>query len=252
MTKKFDGYIRKTSQDLHIEEMIKNHCEKYDIEPLDAIKMFPILIRRQWLKRFLAHTELFKKTLEIPGDIADLGVFRGISLFTWANLLESYCIGNRTKIVYGFDNWKGFVEYSPEDKDVSEQVIDSFSPEMYYDELIDSIKIFDEDRFVPWKDRIRLVRGNIEYIVPKFLKKNPGVRFSLIHFDCDLYLPTKISLENLWPVLSRGGIILFDEYGIHDWSGETKAVDEFLERNPEIKLKTFNWTNTPAAYIIKE
>ena len=27
---------------------------------------------------------------------------------TWANLLESYSIGNRTKIVFGFDNWKGF------------------------------------------------------------------------------------------------------------------------------------------------
>jgi hypothetical protein len=41
-------------------------------------------------------------------DIAELGMFRGLGLMTWANLLESYCIGDRTKIVYGFDNWKGF------------------------------------------------------------------------------------------------------------------------------------------------
>jgi hypothetical protein len=53
--------------------------------------------------------------LEIPGDIAELGVFRGLGLFTWANLLEAYCIGNRTKTVYGFDNWRGFETIAPED-----------------------------------------------------------------------------------------------------------------------------------------
>jgi hypothetical protein len=32
----------------------------------------------------------------------------------------------------------------------------------------------------------RLVKAN-EETVHKFVDKNPGVRFSLIHFDCDLY-----------------------------------------------------------------
>ena len=40
---------------------------------------------------------------------------------TWANLLETYSIGNRTKIVYGFDNWKGFkTKKMVEDKKVQE------------------------------------------------------------------------------------------------------------------------------------
>ena len=85
-----------------------------------------------------------------------------------------------------------------------------------------------------------------------FVKEEPGIRFSLIHFDCDLYTPTCAALDYLWPLLSRGGIALFDEYGIPDWPGETTAVDEFLEKNPGIKLKTFAWTNAPAAYLIKE
>ena len=49
----------------------------------------------------------------------------------------------------------------------------------------------------------------------------------------------------------RGGIVLFDEYGIPDWPGETKAVDEFFADKPEIRLRTFDWTNVPAAYIVK-
>ncbi len=162
----FDGF-KKTGLDEDIEENLIKHMEKYKIAPIDALKLFPVLARRQWLKRFLAHNEMFLKTLEVPGDIAELGVFRGQGLMTWANFLESYCISDRTKIVYGFDNWKGFVSISREDgADIDElqKFEGGFSPEAYYDELKDAIKIFDSDRFIPWKDRVKLVEGNISKI----------------------------------------------------------------------------------------
>lgn len=250
----FDGF-KKTGSDSEIEIQVEEHCKKFNIEPLDAVKLFPVLARRQWLKRFLAHTELFMKTLEVPGDIAELGVFRGLGVMTWANLLEAYCIGDRTKTVYGFDNWEGFVEMSPEDGkeiDSVQKSVGGFSPVHFYEELQAAISIFDKDRFIPWKPRIKLIKGNIEETIFSFVKENPGIRFSLIHFDCDLYKPTKVALENLWPVVSRGGVVIFDEYSIPDWPGETKAVDEFFEDKPEIKIKTFKWTNAPAGYVIKE
>ncbi len=249
----FDGF-KKTGLDEDIEENLIKHMEKYKIAPIDALKLFPVLARRQWLKRFLAHNEMFLKTLEVPGDIAELGVFRGQGLMTWANFLESYCISDRTKIVYGFDNWKGFVSISREDgADIDElqKFEGGFSPEAYYDELKDAIKIFDSDRFIPWKDRVKLVEGNIMETVPKFVDENPGVRFSLIHFDCDLYEPTKTALEYFWPRLSKGGICLFDEYAIKDWPGETKAVDEFFA-DKDVQIKKLQWNNVPAGYIVKE
>src|SRR5437660_1786542 len=107
----FDGF-KKTGSDAEIEQRIADHIRTYGVEPLDVLKLFPVLSRRQALKRFLAHVELFKMTLDIPGDIAELGVFRGLGLMTWANLLEAYCIGDRTKVVWGFDNWKGFTSFT--------------------------------------------------------------------------------------------------------------------------------------------
>lgn len=251
--KKFDGF-KKTRLDNNIEDQLIEHFEQYNMDKIDILKLFPVLARRQWLKRFLAHNELFQKTLEVPGDIAELGVFRGGGLLTWANFLECYCIGDRTKTVYGFDNWKGFTKLDTEDG-VDEGSVQKFeggfSPEDYYEELKSAIDIFDSDRFIPWKDRIKLVEGNIEETIPKFVEKNPGVRFSLIHFDCDLYSPTKTALECLWPLVSRGGVVLFDEYSIKDWPGETKAVDEYFE-DKKVTIKTFQWTNAPAGYIIKD
>lgn len=249
----FDGF-KKTGIDQEVEQDLQDHMSNFGIEPLDGVKHFPVLARRQTLKRFLAHSDLFKMTLEIPGDIAELGVFRGFGLFTWANLLEAYAIGDRTKRVIGFDNWEGFTEFTEHDGDANEasgKVIGGFDPGHYYKELKSAIDIFDKDRFIPWKKRIVLVDGNIEDTVWQFVKDDPGTRFSLVHFDCDLYKPTIEALNALWPKLSRGGIFLFDEYGIPDWPGETQAVDEFMADKPDLKLKTLPWTNSPAAYLIK-
>ena len=230
----FDGF-KKTGIDSDIEQRISDHCLKFGITPLEAVNLFPVLIRRQMLKRFLAHVELFKMTLDIPGDIAELGVFRGLGLMTWANLLESYCVGSRTKTVYGFENWVGFGD---------------FRPGKYREELDDAIKIFDSDRFIPWKPRVKLIDGDIEQSVPAFVKDNPGVRFSLIHFDADLLDPTKVALEHLYPLVSHGGVIIFDEYAVKDWPGETRAVDDYFRG--KIKIRCFPWTNAPAGYVVKE
>jgi hypothetical protein len=250
---RFDGF-KKTAVDTNIDGAIAEHCRRFGIDPLEAVKLFPVLARRQWLKRFLAHTELFRRTLDVPGDIAELGVYRGLGLLTWANLLESFAIGDRTKVVYGFDNWTGFRALSPQDGSENadaHKVVGGFDPGDFRAELDAAIEIFDADRFIPWKPRTSLIDGDIEQSVPDFLDRHPGVRFSLVHFDCDLYAPTKAALEALWPRVSRGGLVLFDEYAIADWPGETQAVDEFIATRPELRVQTLPWTNAPAGFIVK-
>lgn len=250
---RFDG-CKRSALDASVEDAIREHCDAHRITPLEAVKLFPVLARRQWLKRFLAHAELFKMTLDVPGDIADLGVFRGLSLLTWANLLEAYCIGDRTKTVWGFDHWAGFAGLTEHDGDASPEahkVVGGFDSSAFRREVEDAIAVFDGDRFVPQKPRVRLVDGPIEESVDRFVAEHPGVRFSLVHVDCDLYAPTRAALRALWPSVSRGGVVLFDEYGIPDWPGETRAVDEWLATEPGLRLQTLAWTNAPAAFLVK-
>ena len=245
----FDGSdgFKKSEHDVYVEHRIAQHCEKRGIDPLTASKHFPVLARRQALKRYLAHVDLFKATLDVPGDIAEFGVYRGLGLFTWANLLEAYCIGDRTKTVWGFDNWKGFTVRSQHDI----AALGTFDSSTFHQEVLDAIAIFDADRFIPQKPRIKLIDGQIEETVVQFAHDNPGARFSLLHLDCDLYLPTKTVLETLWGRVVRGGIVIFDEYGMPDWPGETAAVDEWLANKPSLRLQTLQWTNTPGAFLCK-
>ena len=249
----FDGF-KKSNSDAEIEQSIESLLVESDISQLETLKLFPVYARRQWLKRFLAHHELFRLTSEVPGDIVELGVFKGAGLFTWANLLEAYNIGDRTKVVFGFDNWKGFTGFDSEDGSQNadaHKVVGGFDPSDSYQSLLKAIEIFDRDRFIGQKPRIKLVNGQIEETVPKFIEENPGIRISLAHFDCDLFAPTLKALEALWSRVSRGGVLIFDEYAIPDWPGETAAVDKFLEKIPGARLKTFDRTNTPGAYLIK-
>ncbi len=241
-----DGF-KKSTLDAEIEARIERHCYAHTISPQTAVKHFPVLARRQLLKRFLAHVDLFKMTLDVPGDIAEFGVYRGLGLFTWANLLEAYCIGDRTKVVWGFDNWRGFTARSRHDT----AAVGAFDSGQFRQEVLDAIAIFDADRFIPQKPRIKLVDGQIEQTVPQFLIDHPGIRFSLLHLDCDLYLPTKAVLEMLWDRVVSGGIVIFDEYGIPEWPGETMAVDEWLANKPGLQLETLRWTNTPGAFLCK-
>ena len=71
--KNFDGF-KKTGIDSDIENRIAAHCKNFKITHFEAVNLFTVLVRRQLLKRFLAHLELFKMTLDIPGDIDELGV----------------------------------------------------------------------------------------------------------------------------------------------------------------------------------
>jgi len=240
--------------DESFEMALQSHLQKHSIDPMAAVFHFPVLARRQWLKRFLAHSDLFKMTLDVPGDILEVGVFRGLGLMTWANLLEIYCLGDRTKTVWGLENWRGFEQLHEKDgqaQDSSGKHEGGFSPGEYRQEIEDAIELFDSDRFVPWKSRVKLVDGDAGPALEEMLRNAPGLRFSLVHFDVDLYGPTKSVLEQVWSRVPVGGVLVFDEYGMKDWPGESQAVDEFLESHPGQRLQTFSWTNTPGAFLVK-
>ena len=105
----------------------------------------------------------------------------------------------------------------------------------------------------PEKKKIHLVKGDIMKTLPKFKSENKDIKIRLLHLDVDLYKPTKLILETLWDNVTLGGIIILDEYGFNEWSGESKAVDEFFRsRNIKVKINKFEWTSNPGAYIIKD
>lgn len=46
------------------------------------------------------------------------------------------------------------------------------------------------------------------------------------HIDVDWYDPVKTCIIRIWPMLAKGGSLIFDDY--FDWGGCKKAVDEYF------------------------
>lgn len=249
--RQFDGRANFQMDD-DIENLLDQHFEKYNISKNEICRNFSIYSRRIFLKRFMTHYELFRKVVNLPGDIIELGVYRGTSLMHWANFIEIRNMGDRHKQVFGFDNFSGFTSITNKDGKIDETVCKEeggFDAGFFEEILEDAISIYDKDRFIPYKPRVILIKGNIEETVPKFVEDHPGLRISLIHFDCDMYEPTKVGLEYFWPLVVPGGVVLLDEYGIRPWEGESKAVDEYF--NGEVKINRFDWAPNPGGYIVK-
>jgi hypothetical protein len=230
---------------------------KYPHSTMHTLTHWPVYTKRILMTRFLAHYELFKMTMDLPGSIVELGVSRGVSFFSFHKFLEIFLPTDTTKKVYGFDSFEGLGDFSEKDgqafNDLANDKKDGgWSAAKVEEEIFELCRIFNEDNILA-RERSRLIKGRVQDTLDDFLTDTPGLRINLLHFDLDLYEPTLFTLEKLWDLVVPGGVIVFDEYGLPPWGGEATAFDEFRrKRGVNVKLQKFNWCLTPTAYCIKE
>lgn len=211
-------------------------------------------VRRQDVSRFLAKYELFKLGLPANGSIVECGVFTGSGLFNWlhfSSILEPY---NHTRKIIGFDTFSGFPSIHEQDlkAGVSEHLHPgalSTTSDMKQ-EIENLAQLHDRNRPLGHIPKVQLVAGNACETIPDYVNRNPHLLISLIYLDFDIYEPTKVALENLYPRVVRGGVIAFDELNCPEFPGETTALMAHLDMR-QVKLQRF--PHDPyISYFIKE
>lgn len=243
-----------TNHDQGIWEQTLEAIESSKIGVREVVEDAILFQRRVNFAKHLTHIELFKKQIDLPGSIVELGVFKGASLLTFAKLCEIYCPGDTLKKVIGFDTFTGFPELS--EKDGKENLKRDLTPggfnSSYFEETLRRmIDINQQDSMIPRFQRVHLVKGDVVRTVPDYVKQNPGLRISLLHLDLDIYEPTLTALKCLYPLVVPGGVVLLDEYGMEGFPGESAAFDEYFGSKRPV-LKKFPFISTPGGYFIKE
>ena len=194
------------------------------------------------ISKILSHYEIYKMIKEITGEIVECGVFKGASYLRFAMFREIFSNPYSKKII-GFDTFGKFPETSfQDDEKARTQFIDSAGSDSISKEQL--LKILDNKGL---NKHVELIEGDITETVPAYVKANPELKISLLNLDTDIYEPAVSILEHLYPKITKGGILMLDDYGTHP--GETKAVDEFF-KNKDIQIKKFSFAMTPC-YIIK-
>ena len=99
----------------------------------------------------------------------------------------------------------------------------------------------------------KLYKGDVLKTIPNFIK-NKKIKISLLNIDLAFVEPTECALNYLYNNVSKGGAIIFDNYGGTGkdgtfYEGETRVIKNFL-KNKRKKIKFFNYFVRPS-YIIK-
>lgn len=164
---------------------------------------------------------------EIPGAIAECGVWRGGSIMAAAlTLLEE----GQIRDLYLFDTFAGMTAPTEHDVDVegliARQLYDSWKIGEYEDKEWCCASLSDVRANVlstgyP-EDRIHFVEGDVLKTIP-----HAGLEeIAILRLDTDWYESTRHELAHLYPRLRAGGILIIDDFGY--WKGCRKAVLEYF------------------------
>lgn len=161
---------------------------------------------------------LLESTKDIAGDIVEVGVGYGHTtvflnriINEWSSEKKYICIDT----FFGFENRD--ISFERESRGKKQEDYSAFK--------VNKKKWFDETMRINYINRVT----SYEADASTFTFSGP-ISFCLL--DVDIYLPTKNVLEKIWPLMSKGGIIV-----IHDckpntnFDGSLQAYTEFIEKN---------------------
>jgi hypothetical protein len=194
------------------------------------------------LSKVVAHWDLFRMTSDLPGAIVECGVFKGASLSRFASFraLTGNPFGRK---IIGFDMYGRFPATSfPADIAPRQRFVDAAGEESI---SVDQMRQVLEHKGVA--QNVELVPGDITRTVPEYIARHQELRISLLNLDTDIYEPARVILEEMWPRIVPGGILILDDYGT--FPGESRAVDEYFAGR-RIEIKKFPYAMTPS-YIVK-
>ena len=237
----FKNIVKKSGFEIH-----KNRGEfpddfsNRDIEIIQKVKPYTMTSNERILA-FIQAVKYVEKN-EIPGSIVECGVWKGGSMMAATQTLLD--LGNTNFDLYLFDTFEGMSKPSEFDistlnesatEEFSDKEINENSSNWCNAPLIDVQNILSKIGYD--NSKFHFIKGKVEDTLPEKAPQN----ISILRLDTDWYESTKHELIHLFPRLSKGGVIIIDDYGY--WAGAKKAVDEyFLENNISILLNRIDNT----------
>lgn len=232
----------------HMKRLFKSDVNKIDVKSLSDERSWDYENGFYWFShptrmgKALAQYEIYKLIVNIPGDIFELGVYKGASLIrlaTYRRILEN----DYSRKIIGFDMFGKF-PHSTSNTAADNEFIESFENAGGSGIKQSKLKAILERKKLA---NIELIEGNVFNTLDNYLIQFPQTRISFLHLDLDVFAPTEYALNLLYDRVVTGGVIVFDDY--NSVEGETLAVDNFIKLN-NLKLVKNSFYSVPA-YLVK-
>jgi hypothetical protein len=192
--------------------------------------------------KLLAHYELYKRIVDLPGHIVELGVFKGTSLVRLATFMQLMESPFSRKII-GFDAFGDFPKAA--------HPVDQAFATGWQEALGSGIPAPELEKCFQYKGfgSYTLIPGDINKTLPEYVDAHPEFKVAMLHIDTDVYEPAMTGLTTLWERIVPGGVLVLDDYGTE--YGGTRAVDEFFSAS-NVRIRKLHISHTCPSYVIKE
>lgn len=216
-------WLNKVNKPYKWDEAVKNKMISLKLKSLEHSYYDKIRFYNIWFQI----ERLIKEN--VIGNFAELGVHKGET----AKLIHEM---NTKQKLHLFDTFEGF-----DQKDLQHENKQGgkYNTKEFSDTDLETVK-----KYIDGGDQVIFHPGYF----PSTSIGLEDEKFSFVHLDADLYLPTLAALKFFHSRLSPGGVIIIHDYN-HTWDGIKKALNEFMPTIPESLIELADWKGS--AMIVK-
>lgn len=153
---------------------------------------------------------LARQALNVEGDFWECGVYRGGTAAMLAQVLARLPSA-RPKQLHLFDTFAGMPD--------TDRAKDLHQAGDFSDTSIDAVR-----HAVKCDGIVRYHQG----LIPNTFRGLEGSAIAFAHVDVDIYRSVLDCCQFIYPRLSPGGVMVFDDYGFATCPGARSAVDEYF------------------------
>ena len=175
---------------------------------------------------FRAHQSIWcaNNTFELDGDFVEFGTGKG---FTMTCVLESLKKWNSSeKKLWLFDTFKPEIVDQDGKQDGEKKC-------KFYAENLQSVK----KNFEEWNN-VNFIEGKLPNTFKDILEDKKIKNISFLHIDLNFPTIEFECLEYAWPIISKGGIVLFDDYAYKGFEKSYKLMNNFAKKVDKLILTT--------------
>lgn len=187
---------------------LMNAYEATDEEKERSLGLF---LRGSLLARLLAIADIYRRIVDIPGSIFDVGTWRGQTAVVCENLRAIFEPLHFNRRIVCFDTFEGYKGFSDKDKATKLHRDGTYALSEDYAEFLRRLLVLHEKSNAMGHNhgKHQVIKGDCRETIPRFFADNPHEYLALAFFDVNSYEPTLQAFEPVWGRLVPGGVVAF-------------------------------------------